>query len=101
MGLGWRRTQVLLRVLEHINGCVNYLLQCFGCVCPHNVRVADVHVNNLAEDQRHHIFVETVACYDVEVPRESRCHRVFASSRRAHCTNNDDVGDLLELVAFV
>lgn len=60
-----------------------------------------MHINYLAEDERHYIFVKTVARYDVKVSGESRCDRVLASSRWTHCTDYDDISDLLELVAFV
>ena len=50
VGLSWCRSQVLLSKLEHIYGCINNLLQCFGSVSTHYPLSANVQVHNPAED---------------------------------------------------
>ena len=93
--------EILLSILEDIDASVDDLAESFGSIDSHETFPSDVIVDDLAKNTRHALFVKVGTRDDIEVSCEARRDWILASSWRAHRSNDDNVGDLLQLVTLV
>ena len=101
VGLSRCRSQVLIGESEHINGCVDNLLERASRVCAHDTLTSHMRLYYLAKDALHHQFVEIAARDDVKMASEPWRDWILTAGGWAHSTDENDVCDLLQLVALV